>query len=201
MHQRILDRRAYIVDDDEKLRTMIRRILTSDGVYSEEFESAEAILDGYSDRPLGCVLLDVRLPGMSGLDLLLELEKKFPPNPVIVVSGYADLPMAVAAVKSGALNILQKPFQKQELLSAVHNAFELIQSKQSTDTTWIQILSPKEKDVLLAFGDGAPNKVVADRLNLSLRTVEMHRANIVKKMNVVNMTQALLKAKETGYIN
>jgi two-component system, LuxR family, response regulator FixJ len=194
------DRRAYVVDDEAGMRTVIRRILTAAGIYTEEFESAEALLEGYSARPIGCVLLDVRLPGMSGLELLKQIRRQPPPNPIIILSGFADIAMAVEAVSSGALDVLQKPFRKQQLLDAVTKAYRAMPAIAAAGEEIVP-LTPREREVLQACSDGAPTKVVAFRLGLSTRTVEMHRSTIVKKLGVLNMTQALLIAKERRLIS
>lgn len=195
-----IDRRAYIVDDNEAFRTTVRRMLTSAGIYCEEFVSAEALLAGQSYRAPGCVLLDVRLPGMSGLDLLLRLKQEPLGNPIIMMSGHGDIPTAVSAVKAGAMDFIQKPFRKDDLLFVVENGFELLRKHQESPANRLDSLSRREQQVLIAFADGVPNKVVANRLNLSLRTVEMHRANMYKKLGVDNLTQALFMAKERGLV-
>lgn len=194
------DRRAYVVEDNAALRGTLRRILTSAGIYAQEFESAESFLEGYGGRPLGCVLLDVRLPGMSGLDLLPLLRRQAPPNPVIVMSGHADIPLAVAAIRTGAIEVLEKPFRKQRLLEAVDQAFQVIASTQRSLPAALESLTSRERQVLLAFAGGDPTKLVAAKLNLSPRTIEMYRTGIVKKLGVRNMTQAVLRAKECGYV-
>jgi two-component system response regulator FixJ len=196
----VRDRRAYVVEDDAALRATMRRILTSAGIYAEEFGSAEALLEGYSGRPLGCVLLDVRLPGISGLDVLPLLAKQAPPNPVIIVSGHADIPLAVAAVRAGAVEVVEKPFRKERFLAAVEQAFGLISAARRSSPAQLESLTPRERQVLLAFADGEPSKVVAARLELSPRTVEMYRSGIIKKLGVANMTQAILQARECGYV-
>ena len=173
-------RRAYIVEDDAALRRTMVRMLSGAGVESEEFETAEEFLADYSNRPIGCVLLDVRLPGMDGLERLEQTAELDPANPIIMVSGFGDIPSAVRAVKMGALDFVQKPFRKEQLLD---------------------VLDKRERDVLAAFADGAPNKVVAHRLELSPRTVEMHRARIFKKLGVRNLPQALLRARTAGLIS
>ncbi len=194
----MLDRRVYVVEDDEALRRTIRRALTDAGIYTVEFDSAEALLEGYSERPLGVILLDMRLPGMSGLELLDRLENLLPANPVVMISGYGDIPSAVRAVRQGALDFLQKPFRKDELISVIQGAFARIEAVESAGA--FESLTAREKEVLLAFADGTSNKVVASRLNLSSRTVEMHRSRIIRKFGVANLTQALLRARDMGLI-
>lgn len=195
----IAKRLAYIVEDDEALRRTIGRILTGAGIETGEFGSAESFLEGYSDRPIGCILLDVRLPGMDGLALLDHISALPPLNPVIILSGYGDIPSAVRAVKTGALDFLQKPFAKNSLLDLVRRAFEEIEARD-TGGEDMHVLTPRERDVLVAFSDGAPNKIVAARLELSPRTIEMHRARIFKKLGVTNLSQALFRARDAHLI-
>jgi len=190
---------AYVVDDDPGIRRTISRILDRAGMHAEEFESAECFLSGYSERPCGCVLLDVRLPGMDGLELLDRISALPPANPVIMLSGYGDIPSAVRAVKTGALDFLQKPFAKDELLRIVERAFDEIEARVAGNENMAD-LTPRERDVLLAFSDGAPNKIVAARLDLSPRTIEMHRARIFKKLGVTNLSQALFRARDARLI-
>lgn len=192
-------RRVYIVDDDAALLRTIRRILTGAGLETVEYNSAETFLAGYSDRPFGCVLLDVRLPGMDGMELLDRIRLLPPANPIIMLSGYGDIPSAVRAVKTGAIDFLQKPFKAEELVRIVERVFEEWESSESRDED-IAALTPRERDVLLAFSDGAANKIVAGRLGLSPRTVEMHRARIFKKLGVTNLSQALFRARDTRHI-
>ena len=193
-------RRAYIVDDDPALRRTMSHMLVDEGILVAEFATAEAFLEGYSERPIGCVFLDVRLPGLDGMQLLERIADLAPPNPIVMVSGFGDIPSAVRAGRAGALDFLQKPFRKQDLLLSAEKAFETIDSillKSSEFDT----LTPREREVLLAFNEGASNKIVAARLGLSPRTVEMHRARIFKKLGVTNLSQALLRARDAGLIS
>lgn len=194
------ERRLYIVDDDAALRTMIRRMLSDSAVEVEEFGSAEKFLAGYSERPRGCILLDLRLPGMDGLEVLEHIADLSPANPVIMLSGYADVPSAVRAVQKGAVDFLQKPFQKERLLDVVGKGFEKLEAAAVEDRDFGS-LTPREREILIAFSDGAPNKIVAAKLGLSPRTVEMHRARIFRKLGVTNLAQALLRARAAGVIS
>ncbi|RVQ67520.1 response regulator transcription factor [Croceicoccus ponticola] len=192
----ILDRQAFIIEDDDALRRTIRRILTSKGVECEEFSSGEAFLEAYSQNPVGCILLDVRLPGLSGIEILKALKDRYYLSPVVMISGYGDIPIAVSAVKAGAFDFLQKPFDNASLLQAVNAAFRTIENFQRSKAGKVMQLTPREQEILLNFSDGVSSKVVAARMSLSARTIEMHRSNIIRKMAVTNWTQALLIAKE-----
>jgi two-component system response regulator FixJ len=192
-------RRIYIVDDDRALRRLLVRMLASTGADVLEFDTAEKFIDGYVERPIGVVLLDLRLPGMSGLDLLELVAGLWPENPIIMISGFADISSAVRAVKTGAFDFVQKPFRKSRLLEVVGKAFERIEMEADAARPF-ENLTPREQDVLEAFADGAPNKVVAHRLELSPRTVEMHRARIFRKLGVHNLSQALMRARDANLI-
>ena len=189
----------YIVDDDAGLRAIVRGMLRDPSVRFEEFESAESFLTGYSDRPSGCVLLDVRLPGMNGLEVLERISVLQPPNAIIMLSGFGDIPSAVRAVKMGAADFVQKPFRKDQLVEVVRKAFESVEAMAKTSRQ-MEALTPREREVLIAFREGEQNKVVAARLGLSPRTVEMYRARLFAKLGVSNLPQALLKAREAGLI-
>ena len=193
-------RYAYIVEDDSALRRTVARMLSDVDMVTEEFGSAEAFLEGYSNRPMGCVLLDVRLPGIDGLELLETIANRAPPNPIVMISGFGDIPSAVRAVKMGAFDFLQKPFRKDRLLEVVDKAFERIEATTCKDRAF-ERLTPREREVLIAFQDGAPNKIVAATLGLSPRTVEMHRARLFKKLGVTNLAQALMRARDAGLIS
>lgn len=195
------DRRAYIVDDDAALRNTIRRILTGLGILTEEFGSAECFLIDQPRRPLGCVLLDVSLPGMSGIELLHRIKGGTAPHPVIMISGHGDIPVAVEAVKAGALDFVEKPFRAEQLRQAVESGFKLIAEIDRSHSSISGTLSERERETLRAFAGGAQNKAVAEALGISIRTVEMHRANIIKKLGVDNLTQALFLAKDGGYLS
>lgn len=194
------ERRAYIVDDDSALRRTIARMLADDRIFVEEFGTAQALLEGYSERPIGCVLLDIRLPDLDGLELLERIANLTPANPIIMISGFGDIPSAVRAVRTGALDFLQKPFGKQQLLDVLDRGFAKVEAATSEDRD-LQSLTPRERDVLIAFREGAPNKVAAAALGLSPRTVEMHRARIFKKLGVTNLSQALMRARDGGLLS
>ena len=174
-------------------------MLAGPGMEINEFDTAEKFLKGCVERPVGVVLLDLRLPGMSGIDLLEQLAHLAPANPVIMISGFADISSAVRAVKMGAFDFVQKPFRKTQLLKVVEKAFEKMESDAQASEPF-ETLTPREQDVLKAFADGAPNKVVAHRLELSPRTVEMHRARIFRKLGVANLSQALMRARDANLI-
>jgi len=182
------------------LRAVMKGMLGNGSVKFEEFDSAESFLEGYSNRPAGCVLLDVRLPGMNGLEVLERISALPPRNAIIMVSGFGDIPSAVRAVKMGAADFVQKPFRKEQLLNHVEKAFESVEAT-AQQCRELKALTPREREVLVAFREGEQNKVIAARLGLSPRTVEMYRARLFAKLGVTNLSQALRKAKEAGLID
>jgi two-component system, LuxR family, response regulator FixJ len=194
------DRRAYIIDDERLLRSLVRQALAGCCTHFEEFESAESFLAGHSDRPAGCIFVDIELPGISGLDLLETIAKGRAAFPVIVVSAQGNVPHAVRAGRLGVVDFIEKPFRVDRLVEAAEKGFELLRTQKLSRVHALGTLTRREKEVLVAFADGAPNKVVAHELGLSTRTVELHRANLMKKLGVRSLSQALLIAKDGGYV-
>jgi len=194
------DRRAYIVDDERLLRSVIRQALAESCAQVEEFASAESFLEGHAARPAGCIIVDIGLPGINGLDLLELIARRRGAFPVVVVSAQGDVPHALRAGRLGVVDFIEKPFRIDRLLAAVEKGFELLRSHSFSRTHALETLTKREKEVLVAFADGAPNKVVAHSLGLSVRTVELHRANMMKKLGVRSLSQALLLAKDGGYV-
>lgn len=188
-------RYAYIVEDDAALRKVVRRTLVDLNAEVVEFSSAEEFLPGYSERPIGCVLLDLRLPGMSGLELLQQIAGLKPANAVIILSAFGDVPSAVNAMRHGAVDFIQKPFRKDDLLKVVSASFEKVEAIAQDDQQ-LEMLTPRERDVLNALRNGEQNKIVAAKLGMSPRTVEMHRARIFRKLGVANLSQALLRVRD-----
>jgi two-component system response regulator FixJ len=194
------DRRAYVVDDERLLRSLITQALAECCRHVEEFASAESFLEGHATRPPGCIIVDIGLPGIDGLDLLELIARRRGGFPVVVVSAQGDVPHALRAGRLGVVDFIEKPFRVDALLAAVEKGFELLRSDSFSRTHALETLTRREKEVLVAFADGAPNKVVAHSLGLSVRTVELHRANMMKKLGVRSLSQALLIAKDGGYV-
>jgi two-component system response regulator FixJ len=194
------ERRAYIIDDESLLRSVVRQALADCCHHIEEYESAESFLDGHGARPAGCIIVDIGLPGINGLDLLELIARRRGAFPVIVVSANADVPHALRAGRLGVVDFVEKPFRVDRLIAAVEKGFELLSDPGRSRTHALETLTRREKEVLVAFADGSPNKVVAHKLGLSVRTVELHRANMMKKLGVRSLSQALLIAKDGGYV-
>jgi len=179
---------VFVVDDDEAIRRSLDLLLNSVGLEAACFSSASAFLQAYDpDRP-GCLLLDVRLPITSGLDVQEQLGSMHSILPIIFLTGHADVPLAVRAMRAGAFDFLEKPFNDQELLDRTHAALEhdagnrelLSQHRRIIDRR--AQLTPRETEVMEYVVNGDANKIVADKLNISERTVEIHRARVMQKM-------------------
>jgi len=181
---------VYVVDDDEAVRDSLTLLLKAVGLVSQAFGSAADFLNDYDPEQHGCLVVDIRMPGMSGLDLQDELNRRRAHIPLIFITGHGDVPMAVDAMKSGALDFIEKPFRDQDLLDRVHQALTWDKERQIEDLKTLAIrkrlatLTPRETEVMERVVQGQANKVIAMDLGVSQRTVEIHRARVMEKMAV-----------------
>jgi two-component system response regulator FixJ len=186
---------VFVVDDDDAVRSSLRLLLKSAGLPAVGYASAREFLDAWQPEQAGCLILDVRMPGMSGLELQGELNQRGAIIPVIFISGHGDIPMAVEAIQHGAFDFLPKPFGDQDLLDRVQRALaadadnrklltqrELLRERFDT-------LTPREREVLGLVTQGKANKVMAGDLGVSQRTVEIHRARVMEKMGANSLAQ------------
>jgi two-component system response regulator FixJ len=186
---------VFVVDDDDAVRDSLRMLLKSAGVHAEACASAQEFLSTYDGSQPGCLVLDVRMPGMSGLEMQHELNMRGLTMPVIFITGHGDIPMAVEAMQHGAFDFLQKPFRDQELLDRVQRA--LVRDTENrvrlrhTDRIRERLasLSPREREVLDLVTQGKANKMVAGDLGVSQRTVEIHRAHVMQKMEAGSLAE------------
>jgi FixJ family two-component response regulator len=191
---------VYVVDDEPAVRDSLAMLLRSVGLRVEAFASATAFLDAYAPALTGCLVADVRMPGMSGLALQEALAALGSTLPVIIVTGHGDVAMAVRAMKAGAADFIEKPFNEQTLLDAVHRAMATRKPSVSPGAARAEIearvatLTPREKEVMLLVAEGRPNKVVATRLGLSTRTVEVHRAKVMEKLQARSLADLVRMA-------
>ena len=194
---------VFVVDDDEAVRASLRLLLKSVGLPATAYSSAQEFLAGYDPRHPGCVVLDVRMPGMSGLELQQILNVRGATIPVIFITGHGDIPMAVEAMQHGAFEFLQKPFRDQDLLDRVQRALErdhrTRQELKEKDRIRDRLtsLTPREHEVLTLITRGKPNKVVAADLGVSQRTVEIHRARVMEKMGASSFAQLVRMVLDT----
>ncbi len=203
-HTPELDQTVFVVDDDAAIRDSLSMLVASVGLPVKQFASANSFLEGYGDSP-GVLVLDVRMPGMSGLELQEELVNRNVTNlAVLLMSGHGDIPMAVEALKRGATDFLQKPFRDQDLLDRIHTALEHNREglEQAMEHRDIQIrlgnLTPREKQVMEMVADGKANKVIAQDLDISQRTVELHRSHVMEKMGVRSLAHLVRTLERAG---
>lgn len=188
-------RTVFVVDDDEGVRESLRPLLESVGLRVQTYASAAEFLDGYDADASGCMLLDVRMPGMSGLELQETLVARGISLPVLVITGYADVPTAVRAMKTGALDFVEKPFNKQDLLEKIEGAIARDQqikeasAERASILARMERLTPREAEVMGRVVAGQANKVIAIELGISKKTVEAHRARVMEKMDVRTVAQ------------
>ena len=190
--------RVHIVDDDDAVRDSLLELLNSVGIDAIGFESATTFLSELNPDMAGCLILDIRMPGMSGLELQKKLQEMDSTLPIIFITGHADVPMAIEAMKHGAVEFIQKPFREQELLDSINAT--LNKAKQSYENNIekkdilerLNSLTERENEALELLSEGHPNKVIASKMGISQRTVENHRANLLEKMQVKS-TAALIK--------
>jgi two-component system, LuxR family, response regulator FixJ len=186
---------VHIVDDEESIRDSIALLLRSAGVRSRQYQDPHEFLATYRPDGPGCLVLDVRMPRMTGLELQQELNRRGWTLPVIFVTGHGDVPMAVEAMREGAIDFLQKPFSDDALIHRVGKALEQDERARSqavdrnTLTARLESLTPREREVAGRIADGQANKVIAIELQLSERTVELHRARVMQKMKIRGVAQ------------
>jgi FixJ family two-component response regulator len=195
---------VMVVDDDPGIRNAMRILLRSVGLECRLFASAQEFLDAYQPSQIGCVVLDIRMPGMSGLELQEQLNRRGAVIPVIFMSGHGDIPMAVEAMQHGAFDFLQKPFREQELLDRIQRAIAKHQqvSKSLGEHDRIrgllELLTPREREVLDLMTQGKQNKAIAQVLDVSPRTIEIHRARVMEKMNAHSVAELVRMMLDMG---
>jgi two-component system response regulator FixJ len=179
---------VFLVDDDAAVRDGLSFLLRTAGYDTRIFPSAMAFLGWYTPERGGCLLLDVQMPSMSGLEVQRELNRRCCTIPVIFITGHATIQLAIDAIKAGAFHLIEKPVKEDVLLDCVQRALQEGQAARSERLLRAQmearaeLLSPREREVLALVGAGEPNKVIARELGISFRTVEVHRANIIQKL-------------------
>ena len=195
---------VFVVDDDASLRSSLRRLITSVGFAVEVFPSARAFLDARRPDMPGCLVLDVRLPGLSGLDLQRELTESDAELPIIFLTGHGDIPMSVQAMKAGAVEFLTKPFRQQELLDAIQGAIERDRTIRAERQERAELrrryasLTPRERDVLAGIVAGLLNKQIAGELGTSEATVKEQRGHLMAKMQAGSVAELVRFASRVG---
>jgi two-component system, LuxR family, response regulator FixJ len=196
----------FVVDDDTAVRDALKLLLRSVGQAVETFGSAQEFLDAYGEDRPGCLVLDIRMPGMSGLELQQKLNEKHSILPIIFITGHGDVPMAVEAMQAGAVDFIQKPFRDQDLIDRINQALEKDGSNRAAlgerndIRRRLETLTPREREVLDLVVHGKANKVIAGDLKLSQRTVEIHRARVMEKMQASSLAHLVRMVLEVGQV-
>ena len=191
---------VFVVDDDQAMRNSLKWLIESVAMNVETYESADAFIHSYYPGRSGCLLLDVRMPGMSGLELQEYLTTHQIAIPVIIITGHADVPMAVRAMKSGAVDFIEKPFNDELLLESIRHALVLdekqrdMQSQRAEIATRLARLTPREHEVMVMVTNGRANKEIASSLGVSAKTVEAHRARVMEKMEAGSLAELVRMA-------
>lgn len=184
---------VHIIDDDPSMLVYLSELVKTINYKSKTYHSASEFLENYSDDGIGCLILDLRLPGISGLELHQQLAGFNIDLPVIMISGFGDVSTAVKAIKAGVLDFLEKPFKNQDLLDLIHNAVskhKIDRAKNNTQNKALECinsLTKREKEVMELVVTGKLNKDIAKQLEISIKTVEVHRANVMEKMGVTSV--------------
>ena len=185
----------YLVDDDEPVRDALGMLFKSIGLEHEAFASALDFLQSYDARRHSCLVADIRMPGLSGLELQQRLNEQRSEMPIIFITGHGDVPMAVTAMKSGAVDFLQKPFRDQDLIDRINKALDRDgerrkgRAEQDEIRARLKLLTPRETEVMQRVVRGQANKVIAMDLGVSQRTVELHRARVMKKLKLRSVAE------------
>ncbi|OZB20648.1 MAG: DNA-binding response regulator [Marinobacter sp. 34-60-7] len=196
---------VYVVEDDEAVRDSLELLLKSDGKPVKTYESANAFLKEYSDKMAGCIVLDIRMPGMDGMELQKKLNDKHSILPIIFVTGHGDVPMAVDAMKEGAVDFIQKPYREEALLEKIEAALtQDLEQRKSLDEKQeivrrVKSLTPREREIMDRMIAGQANKVIAIELEISQRTVEIHRSRVMHKMgthSLAHLVRMVLSVKD-----
>jgi two-component system response regulator FixJ len=197
------DRLIYVVDDDEAVRDSLQALLEARGYQVAACASAAAFLDAYKPGRVSCAIVDVQMPAMDGMALLARIKELGWAIPIVVVTGHGDIPLAVRAMKAGAVDFIEKPYRNDAILDVLGRAFATAQQSggvvaPAEVAALIAALTGRERDVLSHLVIGHPNKIIAHELEISARTVEIHRANLMKKMRADSLSHLIRMAIAAG---
>jgi FixJ family two-component response regulator len=198
---------VYLVEDDALVRNALARNLSAEGIRCETYSSGREFLDRYDGHRPGCLVTDLKMPGMTGIEVQQSLLERGSGLPVIIITGFGDVPKAVAAMKGGAVDFIEKPFRNEVLMEAIRKALvgeaeALAREEEAREgAERLKSLTPRERQVLDLVVDGKANKVIAADLELSIKTVEFHRAHVMQKMgveSVAELVQRVMAARDAG---
>ena len=191
---------VFVVDDDQAMRNSLKWLIESVGLKVKTYASADEFIKDYYPGRAGCLLLDVRMPGMSGLELQEQFVEQQIKIPIIIITGHGDVPMAVRAMKAGAVDFIEKPFNDELLLESIRNALikdvdqRTVQSARADIATRLAHLTPREHEVMEMVTSGRANKDIAKTLGVSSKTVEAHRARVMEKMQASSLAELVKMA-------
>jgi len=197
---------VFIVDDDSAIRDSLSLMIEQENLAVQAFESAETFLAAYKPGCRGCAIIDIRMPGMGGMELYEELLERNILLPVIFLTGHGDIPMSVQAIKAGAVDFLTKPVTREKLMTCVQTAIQKSEMALSENANHLESLSrlgdltDRERDVLLLAVQGHPNKYIARQLGISHRTVEIHKSKIMHKTGAINLLDLARIVHESGLV-
>jgi FixJ family two-component response regulator len=200
-----MEQTVYVVEDDEAVRDSLELLLKSAGKPVKTYATANAFLEDYSSRMAGCIVLDIRMPGMDGMELQKKLNERNSILPIIFVTGHGDVPMAVDAMKEGAVDFIQKPYREEALLEKIEVALEQDREQRKTlgekqeIIRRVKTLTPREREIMDRMIAGQANKVIAIELEISQRTVEIHRSRVMHKMgthSLAHLVRMVLSVKD-----
>ena len=194
---------VFVVDDDEAMRDLLDFLLSSTGLAVRTFELADTLLAALPDGRCGCVVSDVRMPGLDGIELLKRIKEARPSLPVVMITGHGDVPLAVEAMKLGAADFVEKPFDDERLIAAVQEALAgAPRASEAEDELGarVALLSPRERQVLDGLVAGQSNKTIARTHDISPRTVEVYRANLMAKMQAASLSELVRMAMRAGLL-
>lgn len=195
---------VFVVDDEQALRESLRWLLETEGLQVQAYGSADDFLRNYYPGRAGCLLLDVRMPGMGGLELQEHMAKKGINLPVIIITGHGDVSMAVRALKAGAVDFIEKPFNDEQLLASIRGALALneqqreLQSRKADIASHLAQLTPREHEVMEMVTEGKSNKEIAAALGVTAKTVEAHRARVMEKMGAHSLAELVRMVMASG---
>jgi two-component system response regulator FixJ len=198
--------KVYVIDDDEAMRDSLDFLLGAAGFHVTLFESAQHFLDTLPDASFGCVVSDVRMPGIDGIEMLKRLKASRSTFPVVIMTGHGDVPLAVEAMKLGAVDFLEKPFEDDRLIGMIDIALKQAESGAQTEAVTVEIaariasLSPRERQVMEGLIAGLSNKLIAREYDISPRTIEVYRANVMTKMQAGSLSELVRLAMRAGAI-
>jgi two-component system, LuxR family, response regulator FixJ len=199
--------KVYVIDDDEAMRDSLNFLLDSSGFDAVLFENAQSFLDALPKLALGCVVSDVRMPGIDGIELLKRVKALHGPHPVIIMTGHGDVPLAVEAMKLGAVDFLEKPFEDDRLITMIETAIRQAEPAAKSEAfiqdivARIATLSPRERQVMDGLVAGLSNKQIARDYEISPRTIEVYRANVMTKMQASSLSELVRLAMRAGLLN